>query len=293
MKAAEFDYVRASDLAETCRLLASAEDARLLAGGQTLVPLMAMRLARPSLLIDINRVAELDGIALSEDAIVVRARTRQEAARRNELVRREVPLLAKALAFVGHPQTRRRGTVGGSLAHADPAAEIPLVVLALDARILARSEAGERTIAAGDFFAGPMTTALDATECLTAIRFPRRAPDRRHGTGFQETSLRRSDFALAAAAVELTLGPDGTCRGIRAAIGGAGDTPVRVADAEAALLGTALGESDLAQACKCVAAALDPPADLHASAAYRRRAAASLFARAVREARDEALGGGA
>jgi CO/xanthine dehydrogenase FAD-binding subunit len=294
MKAAEFDYVRARDLADTCRLLASApEDSRILAGGQTLVPLMAMRLARPSLVIDINRVAELDGIAEAGDAIVVRGATRQESARRSDLVHREVPLLAKALGFVGHPQTRRRGTIGGSLAHADPAAEIPLVVLVLDAEIVVQSEAGTRAIAAGDFFVGPMTTALDVTECLTEIRFPRQAAGTRQGTGFQEVSLRRSDFALASAAVRLTLDPDGACSAIRAAVGGVGGTPVRIEDAEAALLGTRLGADDLARAGALVASALDPPADLHASSAYRRRAAVALFERAVREARDEAMGAAA
>jgi CO/xanthine dehydrogenase FAD-binding subunit len=292
MKAVDFDYVRAASIGEACRLLAAAgEDGKLLAGGQTLVPLLAMRLARPSVLVDINGIADLHGIELGRDHLLVRACTRQAAALADDGVRRHAPLLAKALAFVGHDQTRNRGTVGGSLANADPAAEIGLAALALDAEIMARSSAGERRIAVAAFFTGPMTTVLAPGECLTAVRFPRRPQAGRFGTGFQEMSVRRSDFALVAVAVELALEADGVCRRIALSVGGAGGMPLRVAAVAARLVGTRLADGDLEAAAEILRDAIEPQTDIHASADYRRRLAGALAARALAEARGEALAG--
>ncbi len=283
MKAVDFDHECPASIDEVCRRLAAGGDGKIIAGGQTLVPLMAMRLARPALLLDINRIAALQGIEDRGDHVAVRACTRQAAALDHPAVRAGVKLLAKALGFVGHDQTRNRGTIGGSLANADPAAEIGLAALALDAEIEARSTRGMRTIALAQFFVGPMETALAADECLTEIRFPVWR-EGTIGTGFQEVSIRRSDFALAAAAVQVARDAGGTCRRIAIAVGGAAPTPIRIAAAERRLLGTRLEPSDIDAAAAIVREAVAPLADLHASPAYRRRVAAALVARALAEA---------
>jgi CO/xanthine dehydrogenase FAD-binding subunit len=291
MKAVDFDYQRPGSLGEACRLLAGAgEDGKIIAGGQTLVPLLAMRLARPALLIDINGIAELQGIDAGDEHVDVRAGTRQAGALADETIRRRVPLLAKALGFVGHIQTRNRGTVGGSLANADPAAEIGLAALTLDAQLFARSTTGKRTIPIVEFLVAPMVTALAAEECLTTIRFPLWREAGRLGTGFQEISARRSDFALAAAAVQLLLDASGMCRriAVSVSVGGAGTHPIRVAAAAERLTGTSLAERDLADAAELVMDAVEPGSDLPA-AVYRRRLAGALAERAVAEAKADAM----
>lgn len=290
MKAAEFDYARASTVEEVCRLLESANgDGKIIAGGQTLVPLMAMRLTRPSLVVDINRVAALQGIAEEPDGVFIKAATRQADALADETIQRRLPLLTKALRMVGHPQTRNRGTLGGSLANADPAAEICLVARTLDAEITACRRGGERKIAMRDFCAGAMTTVLAAEECLTEIRFPLWPEAGRIGTGFAEMSVRHSDFALVAAACQLALDQDGVCRRIALGIGGAEAVPFRAAAAETRLVGMRLDAVDVEMAMDEMQAALSPLADVHASADYRRRVAGALAARAIAAARDEAL----
>lgn len=293
MKAIDFDYVRPDSLGDVCALLkTAAEDGKIIAGGQTLVPLLAMRLARPALLIDINRIGELQGIDSHADGVTVRACTRQATALGDEAIRRRVPLLAKALRFVGHVQTRNRGTVGGSLANADPAAEICLAALALGATIVARSAAGERRIAVTDFFRGAMETSLAAEECLATVHFPAWQEGGRVGTGFQEVSARRSDFALAAAAVQLELDGAGICRRAALSIGGAGAVPMLAPSAAERLVGTRLAEADLADAVGIAAeTAVAPVADLDAPAAYRRRLAGEMVRRALAEARSEIAGG--
>jgi CO/xanthine dehydrogenase FAD-binding subunit len=291
MKPVDFDYVRPRSLGEVCAALAEAgEDGKIIAGGQTLVPLLAMRLARPRLVIDINGIAELQGIANHADAVVLRACTRQALALADDRVRARAPLLAKALRFVGHVQTRNRGTIGGSLANADPAAEIGLAATALGATITASSTAGERPIAIAQFFRGAMETALAAEECLSAVSFPVWR-EGRIGTGFQEVSARRSDFALAAAAVQLVLDDDGTCRRATLAIGGAGAMPLSIEAAAQRLVGTRLTDADLADAADIAEAAITASGDTHASALYRRRVAGEMARRALAEARSEALAG--
>lgn len=290
MKAAEFDYARAETVDEVCRLLSDANgEGKIIAGGQTLVPLLAMRLARPALVVDVNRVGELTGIAIHDDGVVIGATTRQADALADGALARHARLLVKALRLVGHPQTRNRGTIGGSLANADPAAEIGLVARTLDARMTARSSRGEREIAARDFFSGAMTTALAADECLTHLRLPTWRDSGRIGTGFEEMSIRRSDFALVAAACQLVLDADGVCRRIALAIGGAEPVPARISEAEQRLVGTRLEASDIEAATPLVQDALEPIADVHASSEYRRRVAGALAARAIVAARGEAM----
>lgn len=295
MKPIDFDYARPSSVAEVCALLdAAGGDGKILAGGQTLVPLLAMRLARPALLIDINRVTELQGIKSRRDEIVVRACTRQATALADEAVRRRLPLLAKALGFVGHVQTRNRGTVGGSLANADPAAEIGLAAMVLDCTIVAGSSTGERGLPIAEFFRGAMETALTAGECLTAVHFPVWRDDAgRVGTGFQEASPRHSDFAIAAAAAQLQLDGAGVCRRVAIGVGGTGTVPAQIEAAAARLLGTRLAENDIADSARIAEQAIVTAADLHASAEYRRRVAGELVRRAVAEAKSEALHGSA
>jgi CO/xanthine dehydrogenase FAD-binding subunit len=290
MKAAEFDYARAGTVEEICRLLATAQgEGKIIAGGQTLVPLLVMRLTRPVLVIDINRVDELKGIVVKDGSLVIGAATRQADALADATLNRAAPLLAKALKMVGHPQTRNRGSIGGSLANADPAAEIGLVARTLDAEIVARSVKGERRIPIGEFFAGAMTTSLGPEECLTQVRFPLWREAGRLGTGFEEMSVRRSDFALVAASCQLALDANGVCRRIAIGIGGAEAKPLRATEAEQQLLGTRLEAAEIGAATRNLQDAIEPMADVHASADYRRRLAGELAARAIAAARDEAL----
>jgi CO/xanthine dehydrogenase FAD-binding subunit len=289
MKAAEFDYARAGTVAEACRLLDGANgDGKLIAGGQTLVPLLVMRLARPTLVVDIAAIRELRGIADEGDAIAIGSATRQADALADATLRRRLPLLVKALAMVGHPQTRNRGTIGGSLANADPAAEIGLVARTLGAALTVRSSQGERVAPIDQFFLGAMTTTLGPEDCLTRIRFPVWADQGRLGTGFEEMSVRRSDFALVAASCQLVIDPSGVCRRLALGIGGAEAVPRRIDEAAKQLVGTRLEAGDIEKAARTVEAAIDPLADVHASADYRRRVAGALAVRAIEAARNEA-----
>ncbi len=288
MKAAPFAYRRAESLADACAAL-EADDAMIIAGGQTLVPLMAMRFARPALLIDINDLAELKGIAVDRDRLVIKAGTRQAEALASAEVARAAPLLAKALPWVGHGQTRARGTVGGSVALGDPSAEIPLVAVALGAEITLHARRDDRILPAEGFFTGAMETARRAHECLTEVAFPVWTADGgRLGTGFIEVAERHGDFALVAAAAQLLVDGTGTCTRAAVAVGGAAPAPVRAKAAEAALVGSRLDDAALAAAAGEVAAVLDPPSDGHATAEYRRRVAPELVRRAIAEAAREA-----
>ena len=203
MKAAAFEYIRVNSVEEAVGALAGGDDMverKIIAGGQTLVPLMAMRLARPALLIDVNDVAELRGISRDGGDLVIKACTRQREAEASAMVAETVPLLAKALPFVGHAQTRNRGTVGGSVAHGDPAAEIPLVALVLEATLVIQGPSGSSRRPIRGFFEAPMMTALAPDECLVEIRFPTWSGMGRVGSGFHEVASRAGDFAIVAAA---------------------------------------------------------------------------------------------
>jgi CO/xanthine dehydrogenase FAD-binding subunit len=233
-------------------------------------------------------VAELRFIRVDGENLCIGAATRQVDAERSPLLRERLPLLAKALRWVGHPQTRNRGTIGGSIAAADPSAEIPLVALTLEAQAIARSKAGETVLPLTDFFQGPMMTALAPDQCLTEIRFP--LWPGRVGSGFHEVSARASDFALVAAAAQIALDANGICTRIGAALGGIGGAPVRVT-ATAALVGQRLEPAAVERAVATIDDEISPEDDPHVSAAYRRRVARVLLTRAVLEARDHALNG--
>ena len=285
MKSAPFEYIRPLSLAEACALLAGDEDARAIAGGQTLVPMLAMRLARPTKLIDIMRLPELAGIRTEGGAVVVGATTRQAIAERDPLIRAKVPALAAVLPWVGHPPTRNRGTVGGSIANADPSAEIPLVAVALGAETMLATPDGPSSTPADDFFIGPMLTTIAPGECVSAVRFPV-WEHRSIGVGFFEVSARRSDFAFASALAQVALDEDGRCIDIALGVGGVGDRPLRLDVSP--LLGTRLDATSVAEAVHAVAGDLDASSDLHASASYRRRVAITLGNRAIEQARTEA-----
>jgi CO/xanthine dehydrogenase FAD-binding subunit len=285
MKPAPFDYVRPGSLAEACELLADHEDARVIAGGQTLVPMLAMRLARPAKLVDILRLPELAGIRAESDAVLVGATTRQAEAERDPVIGASVPMLARALPFVGHPPTRNRGTIGGSIANADPSAEIPLVAVTLGAEIMLASSDRALSTPADDFFIGPMVTSLGRGECVSAIRFPvwRYL---RMGVGFLEVSARRSDFALVAAAAQVALDDDGRCLAIALGVGGVADRALRLD--VSCLVDGRLDAASVSDAVHAASADVDAMDDLHASAAYRRRVAATLCIRALEQARENA-----
>ena len=285
MKPAPFDYVRPASLHEACELLAADDDARLIAGGQTLVPMLAMRLARPAKLIDILRLPELAGITKEGGTVVVGATTRQAQAERDSVIRASVPMLARVLPWVGHPPTRNRGTIGGSIANADPSAEIPLVAVTLGAEIMLATTDGTRSLPADDFFVAPMVTSIGQGECVRAIKFPV-WPHPRIGVGFFEISARRSDFAFVAAAAQVALDAEGHCLDIALGLGGVADRPLRLD--VSSLVGTALDTASATDAVNAACAELETMSDLHASAAYRRRVAVTLCIRALEQARDSA-----
>jgi CO/xanthine dehydrogenase FAD-binding subunit len=285
MKPAPFDYVRPGSLAEACELLAGDDDARLIAGGQTLVPMLAMRLARPAKLIDIMRLPELAGIREEAGCVIVGATTRQAQAERDPVIRAAVPLLARVLPWVGHPPTRNRGTIGGSIANGDPSAEIPLVAVTLGADILLASSAGSASVQADDFFIGPMVTSIDPGQCVRAVRFPVWSYQRM-GTGFFEISARRSDFAFVSAAAQVALDEEGRCLKIALGLGGVADRPLRLDTSS--LTATKLDTGAVSDAVNAACADIEAMSDLHASAAYRRRVAVTLGVRAIEQARDNA-----
>jgi CO/xanthine dehydrogenase FAD-binding subunit len=285
MKPVPFHYVRPTTLKEACRILAQDEDARLIAGGQTLIPLLAMRLARPTILVDIVRLSELAGIARQGDGVIIGAATRQADAQRAKLIAHAIPLLARALPWVGHPAIRKLGTIGGSIANADPSAEIPLVAVTLEAEVLIGDGNGATSLPADGFFMGPMLTAIGPAACVTGIRWPV-WPYAHIGVGFHEISTRRRDFALVAAAAQVGLDDVGRCLDLAVGIGGAGDRPVRLD--VSSLRSLPLDATAVSTAIKKAVADLEVSDDRHASAGYRRRVAAVLATRALTDAWHEA-----
>jgi aerobic carbon-monoxide dehydrogenase medium subunit len=253
----------------------------VLAGGQSLVPLLNFRLARPDHIIDLGRLAALGTVDETPGGLVVGAMVRQSQAERSPAVAARCPLLAAALPWIAHPPIRARGTIGGSLAHADPAAELPSVAVALDATFVAVSTRGRREIAAADFFQAHLTTALEPDELLAAVRFPAAAAGT--GAAFCEVSRRRGDFAMAGVAAQVTLA-DGAIVDARICVSGVAGVPLRCAGSERALLGSRAGAGTLRLAADAALDILDPPGDLHATAGYRKHAAGVLLRRAVAEA---------
>jgi carbon-monoxide dehydrogenase medium subunit len=280
MKPARFEYVAAHSVDQALELLGRHGDgAKLLAGGQSLVPLMNMRLARPSHVIDLNRLPGLAYITEADGGVRIGAMTRQATAESSEMIRARYPIVTEALELLGHPAIRNRGTVGGSLAHADPAAELPVVVLALDAQLTLTGPRGRRTVPACDFFVGYLHTVAAPDEILTEVCLP--APPARTGSCFLEVARRHGDFALVAVAAVLALHSDGRCARARLVFGGVGPTPMRVERAEAVLVGHRPEPELFAAAAREVSAVLQPESDLHASADYRAQVASVLTRRAL------------
>ena len=285
MKSAAFEYARAASIAEVCDWLREdGDNTKLIAGGQSLVPMMAMRLTRPARLININEIDALKFIRVEKEFARTGACTRQCVIARDSALAQAVPLLKQALEWVGHVQTRNRGTVGGSLVHADPAAEQPLVAQVLGAELVLKSHAGTRTVAAHDFFEGPLTTATRADECLVEIRWPRWS-EPRTGSAFTEVSRRHGDFAIVAACAQVALDADGRCTRAAFGLAGGGTIPMAFPELAQRLVGTKLESAVVQSVAQDAAQAFDPGGDLHASPEYRRALAVSLAARIIEAAR--------
>jgi CO/xanthine dehydrogenase FAD-binding subunit len=289
VKSAAFEYTRAASVGEACELLARhGDDAKLLAGGQSLVPMMAMRLVRPAWLIDINEVGSLKSVSLEANQARVGACARQVDVERDDGLAARVPLLRQGLGWVGHVQTRNRGTIGGSLVHADPCAELPLVAQVLEARMLLRSSSGKRATDARSFFAGPMTTTIRADELLEEIEWPV-WPGRRTGSAFEELAIRQGDFAIVAAAAQVALDGEGRCTRAAFGLGGVGQTPLAFPKLAKELVGAPLKKDLIQEIARRAAAESEPGSDLHASAEYRSHLARVLLARVLTDANAEAL----
>jgi CO/xanthine dehydrogenase FAD-binding subunit len=282
MKPPPFLYSRPESLAEALAWLSEAgEDAKVLAGGQSLVPLLNFRLARPSVLIDLNWVKELTGMERTNGTLRIGAMVRQRIAETSPMIQESCPLIPRALAFVGHLQIRNRGTVGGSIAHADPAAELPAVSLATGAEMEVRSVRGERTIPASDFFMGPFTTALAPDEILTGVRVPVSDGAR---ISFLELARRSGDFALGGVAAVVRFGGDGrTLLDSSLVALGMGGAPRRLAGSEEAVRGRQLTEDVLQDAAAAASREVDPFTDVHADAEFRRELVGTLLTRALKE----------
>ncbi|HMK69960.1 MAG TPA: xanthine dehydrogenase family protein subunit M [Xanthobacteraceae bacterium] len=279
MKPASFEYIVADSLEMAAAALAEAgPDAKIIAGGQSLVPMLNFRLLRPSILVDINPIAGLAFVAETANAIRVGALTRHHQLETSPVIARHMPVLSCAMTHVAHLAIRNRGTIGGSLAHGDPAAELPMMALLLDAELHVAATAGKRTIAARDFFLDALTVDLGPDDIVTEIALPKLPPGT--GWGFEEVARRHGDFALAAVAVTLTVS-DGTIAQARIALTGVGPTALRAEAAEARLIGHPLEADMTSSAIDAVRAAIEPETDLHASADYRRHLAGVLTGRAL------------
>ena len=290
MKPSRFSYFVAHNVDEAVALLAEqGEEARVLAGGQSLMTLMNLRLARPTALIDLNEVGELAYVRPWDGGLAIGAMTRDATLEQHTLAAERFPLLVEAARCVGHPAIRNRSTIGGSIAHADPAADMPAIMLALDAEFAVRSAAGSRTIAAKDFFQGYFQTSLGHGEILTEVRIPSLRP--RSGSAFLEFARRDGDYALAGVAAVVALDENGTIAEARLGLCSVGPQAVRPHAAEALLRGQQPGPDTWAKAASAVIAALDePPSDIHGSADYRRHLAGVMTGRALALATQRAEG---
>ena len=288
MKPAPFEYFRPRSLDEALSLLAEhGGDAKPLAGGQSLIPAMNFRLATPSVLVDLNELRELSHISDLDGEIRIGGMVRQRAVERNALVAERAPLLAETMPHIAHPAIRNRGTIGGSLAHADPSAELPAVMLALKATLVVKSTSETREIPSGDFFVGLFSTSVQTGELLTEIRIPPQGA--RCGYAFQEISRRHGDFALVGVAAAVQLDATGRCEDARVALLSVGDRPMLAEQAAKALIGqTPSVESIRAAADAAATRDIDPSSDIHASARYRRQLANVLTRRVLERAFDRA-----
>ena len=288
MKPPPFEWYSPTDLGDALAIKARhGEEARFLAGGQSLVPAMNFRVAQPAVLVDLNRVGGLDGITTGADgSLAIGAMARNATIEHHDGAARTHPILAEALREVAHPQIRNRGTLGGNLSHADPASEMPAVMVALRARFLIRSATGSREVAAANFFLGPLATALAPEEMLAEIRLPPLAA--RTGTAWLEIARRRGDYAMMGVAAVLTRDADGTCTAASIACCSAGPTPMAAPKAAASLVGTKLTEADIAEAAELLKQEVAPTGSVQASPAYQRHLAGVIAARALTTARERA-----
>jgi carbon-monoxide dehydrogenase medium subunit len=283
MKLPPLDYACPTTLAEAIALLQSHNgNAKIIAGGQSLMPVLAFRLAAPKLLVDLRKLAALREIKIGPDGVRLGAMVRWRDIEDDERLKAAHPLLKAAVAHVAHYQIRNRGTVGGSIAHADPAAEMPGVAVTCDAEIAVTGPSGSRAIKSGDFFRGVLTTALEPDEVITEIRLPSWPAQRRWG--FYEFARRRGDFALAAAAVFYDQNDAGEAVNAHVGLIGVADRPVRLAAVEAMINGHRLDEALMARAAAATSAGVDPQDDIHATAAFRRSLAGTMVERALRDA---------
>jgi carbon-monoxide dehydrogenase medium subunit len=283
MKSPAFDYARPTTLAEAVSLLTSREgEAKVLAGGQSLVPMLAFRLAAPTLLVDLNRLSELKYIRIEDEGVRLGAMVRWRQIEVDVRLASAHPLLVAAVKHVAHYQVRNRGTIGGSLAHADPAAELPCIAVTCEAEITVVGSAGRRALKAGDFFLGPLMTALKPEEIIVELHLPPWPAQRRWG--FEEFSRRRGDFALAAAALYYDALPDGKASNCHVGVMGVADRPQRLTQVETILNGRSIDGDTIAQAERAAAGAVHPSDDIHASAAYRRVLVGTMVGRALKRA---------
>ena len=289
MKLPPVEYEAPTTVAEAIGLLAEhGDEASVLAGGQSLIPLLALRLARPEVLIDINGVDELAGVSAADGEVAIGAMTREYVAEESGTVADTLPLLAAALPLIGHEAIRSRGTIGGSLAHADPAAELPAVARALDAEFVVRGPSGTRVIPAAQWFDGYLTTSRRPDELLAEVRFPAAGPGT--GVSFEEVARRHGDFAIVGLAASLVFS-GGVISEARLAFAGVSDVPVRAAAAEDLLAGERPSAELFDEAARRATEDLDPPADLHGSSDYRKTVAAAVVRRGLRAAADNAARG--
>ncbi|HSH43787.1 MAG TPA: xanthine dehydrogenase family protein subunit M [Arenicellales bacterium] len=290
MKPAAFDYTAARSVDEALAVLSQyGDEAKVIAGGQTLGPMLNMRLLMPQVLLDINRVESLSSAGRGDGGLALGAATRQADLEDDPGLAEVQPLVAAAIPYIAHRAIRNRGTVGGSLVHADPAAEWGGLVHALDAELVIAGSDGRRTVAAEDFFVGILTTAVEPEELLVEVRLP--AWPRGAGWSFVEFSRRHGDFALAGVACRLQLDGDRRCSDVRLGLIGLGDTPLRARDAEAVLVGESVGPELYRAAAETAARGIEPMSDLHASADYRRQLTRVLVADALAQAVDRASPG--
>jgi CO/xanthine dehydrogenase FAD-binding subunit len=288
MKPAPFRYVAAKTIEQALALKAEyGDEARFLAGGQSLVPTMNFRLTQPALLIDINPLTELAGLRNgAADRLRIGAMTRYRTLERDPAIERKLPLIHEALPLIAHPQIRNRGTIGGNLAHADPASEMPAIVLTMGGRLRAQSVKGERWIDASDFFVGALTTALEPDEMLTEIELPVAAP--RSGACFLEMSRRRGDFAIIGVACIVRVDDARKCTEARIGLCNAGDGPVFAEAASQSLVGKAIDAAEIAAAAALVQRGIDPGGSIHASKEFQRHIAGVLTTRALTTASERA-----
>ncbi|MGE0852013.1 MAG: xanthine dehydrogenase family protein subunit M [Hyphomicrobiaceae bacterium] len=289
MKPAAFDYIAAESLEAALSALSGAGgDGKVLAGGQSLMPMLNFRLARPSILVDINRVPDLAYVEATDAAIKIGALTRHHTLETSPVIKTHLPVVTAAMQHVAHLAIRNRGTIGGSLSHADPAAELPMMARLLDARIGIQSPRGRRVAAASDFFVASLVTSLEEDEIVTEVEFPNLPAGA--GWAFEEVARRAGDFALAAVAVTISVS-NGRCREARIGMMGVGETPMRAEEAETLLRGEPLSEALVDAAVHALRSAIDPNTDLHASGDYRRHLAGALTRKAITTAWRRASGG--